>query len=92
MTCPLVAKAVPGYCDYTTQANSGLGASLSSLGYTPASGAINLHSNTSMAAGQLYGGTINVSANNNWTYKQLLVPGTYTSGFRQDVVYKREVL
>jgi hypothetical protein len=83
---------ISGYCDFTILPNAGIGSGLNVLAYTPSTCTIDFQSNTSLASGQVFGGTVNVSANNSWNYKQVVVPGTSSSGFRQDIVYKREVV
>jgi cytoskeletal protein CcmA (bactofilin family) len=83
---------ITNYCDFTILPNAGLGSGLNVLAYTPSNCTIDFQSNTSMTSGQVFGGTVNVSANNSWNYKQVVVPGTASSGFRQDIVYKREVV
>ncbi|MDP9342455.1 MAG: hypothetical protein M3Q23_10265 [Actinomycetota bacterium] len=89
--------AVPGYCNFTTTINSGIGANLNALIYVPKSDtlgnpcAITLNSNSSLASGQLYGGSVTMNSNSTFAYKQIAVPGASTSGFGETIVYEREV-
>ena len=53
--------------------------------------AINLNSNTSVASGQLFGGSVNFNANTSFKYTQVALPGTTAPGFLEDVLYKREI-
>jgi len=83
--------ALPGYCDFTTTINSGIGANLNALIYVPRTCSIILNSNSSLASGQLYGGSVTMNSNATFAYKQVAVPGASTSGFGETIVYEREV-
>lgn len=79
-------------CNITMNTNSGFGPGLPTLLYTPSTCAINLHSNTAITQGQILSGSINFHHTSQFQYSRLTVPGTGTGGFKQDVVYKREVV
>jgi Tfp pilus assembly protein PilX len=82
---------VAGSCDFSTQANSGIGAQLDALLYVPSTCALNLASNSSITSGQMYGGTINLNSNLSFAYKQITIPGQTPTGFNEEVLYLREV-
>ena len=79
-------------CNITMNTNSGFGPGLPTLLYTPQACTTNLHSNTAITQGQILSGSINFHHTAQFQYSRLTVPGTGTGGFKQDVVYKREVV
>ncbi len=79
-------------CNITMNTNSGFGAGLPTLLYTPSTCTTNLHSNTAITQGQILSGSINFHHTSQFQYSRLTVPGTGAGGFKQDVVYKREVV
>jgi hypothetical protein len=79
-------------CNITMNTNSGFGPGLPTLLYTPSTCTTNLHSNTAITQGQILSGSINFHHTSQFQYSRLTVPGTGTGGFKQDVVYKREVV
>jgi len=83
--------AVSGYCDFTTKPNSTIGSGLNVLVYTPSTCSASFSSNSSIASGQIFSGTVNFKANTSFQYTTMSIPGTTAPGFKQDIVYTREV-
>ena len=79
-------------CNLTMRTNSGFGPGTSTLIYTPATCTADISSNTAIAEGQILAGTINFHHTAQYSYKRLTVPGTGAGGFKQDVMYKREII
>lgn len=79
-------------CNITMNTNSGFGPGLPTLLYTPSTCAIDLWSNTALTQGQILSGVVNFHHTAQFQYSRLTVPGTGAGGFKQDVVYKREVI
>ena len=79
-------------CDIRTDSNAGFNPGLTTMFYVPAACGIDLASNTALTQGQLLGGTVTFNASAGFAYRGLTVPGTGVGGFKQDVLYKREVI
>lgn len=79
-------------CGITLNSNSGFGPGLTTLMYVPQACTIDLKSNTGLSQGQILGGTVNFHHTAQFAYSRLTVPGTGAGGYKQDVVYKREVV
>lgn len=79
-------------CDITTNPNSGFGPNLVALVYTPQACSVNMNSNSGLASGQIYSGVVNWNANINFSFKQVVIPGTNPSGYKQNVHCIREVV
>ncbi|MFN2545475.1 MAG: hypothetical protein ABR600_13045 [Actinomycetota bacterium] len=84
--------AISGYCNFQTNSNSGIGPNLNALIYVPSNCTATLNSNSSLASGQVFGGTVNFNANTSFKYNQVTIPGTTNPGFLEDVLYKREIV
>jgi hypothetical protein len=57
--------------------------------YTPCTATM---SNTNNFAGQVIGGTVNLSNQFTETYVPIVVPGANLTGYNQDIAYMREVI
>jgi hypothetical protein len=79
-------------CGITLNPNSGFGPGLTTLMYAPQACTVDLKSNTGISQGQILGGTVNFHHTAQFAYSRLTVPGTGAGGYKQDVVYKREVV
>jgi hypothetical protein len=78
-------------CNFTARPNSGFNPGLVTLLYTPSTCTIDLLSNSSIAQGQMIGGTINFKHTAALNFQPVTVPGEAIGGFKQDVAYKREI-
>ena len=79
-------------CDISMDSNSRIGPGLVTLLYVPSSCTVEFNSNASITEGQVIGGSVNFNGNAQFAYERLTVPGTGAGGFKQDVVYKREII
>lgn len=79
-------------CSLTLNSNSGFNPGLMTFLYVPQTCSVELKSNTGLAEGQLFGGNVSFKHTASFRYKRLAVPGTGVAGYKQDVVYKREVV
>jgi Tfp pilus assembly protein PilX len=78
-------------CNFTSNANSGFNPGLAALIYVPSGCTIDLLSNSTIAQGQLIGGTINFKHTVAMNFQPVTVPGEGIGGFKQDVKCKREI-
>ena len=78
-------------CNITANANSGFNPGLVTLLYVPATCTMDLLSNSAIAQGQYIGGTINFKHTVALSYQPLTVPGKGIGGFKQDILYRREI-
>ncbi len=79
-------------CNFTARPNSGFNPGLATLLYVPAACTIDLLSNSSIAQGQMIGGTINFKHTAAFSFQPVTPPGGGIGGFKQDVRCKREVV
>jgi hypothetical protein len=85
---------VTGTCgNFTANSNSGVGANLKTLIYTPSGCTATMESNSSFASGQIFSGTVTLRSNAPFTFDSVSLPGTTDEpvGSLVDIVYKREV-
>jgi hypothetical protein len=78
-------------CNITFGINARFNPGLVTLLYTPAACSIIMNNNSGITQGQILGGTVDFKHTAAFQYTRLAVPGTGTGGFKQDVVYKREI-
>jgi hypothetical protein len=78
-------------CNITFGTNARFNPGLVTLLYTHPSCGIVMNNNSGITQGQILGGTIDFKHTAAFQYTRLAVPGTGTGGFKQDVVYKREI-
>ncbi|HEX8100567.1 MAG TPA: hypothetical protein VF660_10265 [Actinomycetota bacterium] len=78
-------------CNFTSNANSGFNPGIAALLYVPSNCTIDLLSNSTIAQGQLIGGTINFKHTVAMNFQPLTVPGGGVGGFKQDIKCKREI-
>jgi hypothetical protein len=73
--------------------NSGTGANIKTLIYTPQGCSATMNSNSSFAAGQIFSGTVTLRSNAPLTFMSVELPGSTTepNGSLVDIAYKREV-
>lgn len=79
-------------CDLTTSTNSGVASGLNALFFANTNCAVTMNSNVSLAAGQIFAGTVNWNNNVSFGYKQVPVPGGAANAASQDVKCIREVV
>jgi Tfp pilus assembly protein PilX len=77
-------------CDITWQNNTAIGANINAFFYTPC--AVTFRNNISIASGQIFGGSVNLSSNTSITYKEVPIPGFGAAGYRENIQYIREVI
>jgi hypothetical protein len=85
---------VTGTCgNFLANSNSGVGANLKTLIYTPGSCSATMESNSSFASGQIFAGTVTMRSNAPFTFESVSLPGTTDEpvGSLVDIVYKREI-
>ncbi len=78
-------------CDFTTNPQSGFDAGLDVLVYTPSGCSVTMNSTSALSTGQIFSGYVNWLANVSFGYKQVILPGSPASGFKEDVKCLREV-
>lgn len=84
-----------GSCgDFLAQANSSIGTNIKVLIFTPQACTATIQSNSWNSAGQIFAGTVRISANTNLAFAPVDLPGATAgaSGSLVDVVYRREVV
>ena len=82
-------------CSFTANPNSGVNGGINTMIYVPSapiSCTVNLNSNSTLAQGQVLGGTVNFQHTASFTYARLTIPGTGSGGFKEDVRCLREVV
>lgn len=79
--------------NFLANSNSGTGANLKTLIYTPSGCSATMESNSSFASGQIFSGMVTMKSNAPFTFESVSLPGTTDEpvGSLVDVVYKREV-
>jgi len=80
----------PG-CKFQSGNGSGIAQSLVAMIYTPSVCTVILNSVSTIAQGQILGGTVTFTNTISFQYKPVTVPGTGVGGFKEDVSYIREV-
>jgi hypothetical protein len=83
-----------GTCgDFLANSNSGTGANIKSLIYTPSTCSATLESNSSFASGQIFSGNVWLRSNSPLTFASVDLPGSSggSAGSLVDIVYKREI-
>ncbi len=85
---------VTGTCgNFLANSNSGVGANLKTLIYTPTTCSATMESNSSFASGQIFSGTVTMRSNAPFTFESVSFPGQSEEpvGALVDSVYRREV-
>jgi cytoskeletal protein CcmA (bactofilin family) len=77
-------------CNITFRSNSGIGADLKTILYTPC--VIDLRSNTLVVEGQMFGGNVEFNSNASLTYEPIGVPGNGVTMYDEDIQYIREIV
>jgi Tfp pilus assembly protein PilX len=78
-------------CKFQANPNSGFNSGMNTLIYVPSACNLDLQSNSTIAQGQVMGGTIDFKHTASFQFQRLSVPGTTASGFKEDVKCLREV-
>lgn len=79
-------------CGFTTKPHSGADYGLNTMIYVPAACTVSLQSNSSMTQGQVLGGNLDFKQTTSFQYSPLTVPGTGPGGFKEDIIWKREIV
>ncbi|MDQ3990767.1 MAG: pilus assembly PilX N-terminal domain-containing protein [Actinomycetota bacterium] len=82
--------AKSGFCNFTANPNSGVGTNIDVFLYSPCT--VDLSSNSAFTRGQVFGDVVNVKHSIAFQYALVPVPGGTVGGFKQDVLFKREVV
>jgi hypothetical protein len=77
-------------CNLEFKSNSSIGTGITTLLYTRC--ILRMASNSFVAQGQMFGGTVDFDSNSTLTYKPVPVPGVGDGLFDEDIVYIREVV
>jgi cytoskeletal protein CcmA (bactofilin family) len=77
-------------CDLEFKSNSSISSGLTTLLYTRCT--LRLNSNSFVAEGQMFGGTVDFDSNATLNYKPVNVPGVGSGLFDEDIIYIREVV
>jgi Tfp pilus assembly protein PilX len=79
-------------CSFTAMPHAGMNSGINTLIYTHQACTADIESNSALADGQIIAGTVNVKHSTSFRYKQVPVPGSTGTGFKQDIRYKREIV
>lgn len=79
-------------CNLTAETNSGFNPGLTTMLYVPSTCTIDMVSNSTLSSGQIIGGTINFKHAAAFAYQPAPIPGSGTGGFKQDILYRREIV
>lgn len=77
-------------CDFTMASNTSFGTGLNTFIYTPCT--VDLSSTTLFVEGQIFGGEVIFNAAATLNYLPMPIPGVGGVGFKEDIVYLREVV
>ena len=79
-------------CQFKSDPHSGADHGLPTLIYVPATCTVTMHSNSAISEGQILGGVIDFKHTVSFRYSPLQVPGTGVGGFKQDILFRREIV
>jgi hypothetical protein len=91
--CPAGDTGTSVYGNFLANSNSGTGANIKTLIYTPSNCNATMESNSSFATGQIFSGNVWLRSNAPLTFASVDLPGSTSgsAGSLVDIVYKREI-